>query len=70
MHKLGEIHKEQGSYREALEKYVQALMLLEQLGSPDAEKARHNLVRLREEVGEKAFAAALAELAAGRLVSG
>jgi hypothetical protein len=56
------IHQEQGSYREALEKWGQALMLLEQLGSPEAEKTRHNLARLREEMGEEAFAAALAEL--------
>jgi tetratricopeptide (TPR) repeat protein len=64
LHQLGMIHQEQGSYREALEKWVQALMLFEQLGSPDAEKARHNLALLREEMGEEAFAAALAELEA------
>ena len=62
LHQLGMIHQEQGSYREALEKWVQALTLWEQLGSPDAETARHNLILLREEVGEEAFAAALAEL--------
>jgi len=61
---LGTIHQEQGSYREALEKYVQALVLFERLGSPDAEKVRHNLALLREEMGEEAFAAALAELEA------
>jgi tetratricopeptide (TPR) repeat protein len=64
LHQLGTIHQEQGSYREALEKYVQALMLLEQLGSPDAAKAQSGLVLLREEMGEEAFAAALAELEA------
>ena len=62
LHQLGRIHELQGSYREALEKYVQALMLFEQLGSPDAEKARRSLARLREEMGEEAFAAVLAEL--------
>jgi len=62
LHQLGMIHQEQESYREALEKWVQALTLWEQLGSPDAEKARHNLARLREEMGEEAFAATLAEL--------
>jgi tetratricopeptide (TPR) repeat protein len=62
LHQLGMIHQEQGSYREALEKWVQALTLWEQLGSPDAETARHNLALLREEMGEEAFAAALAEL--------
>ena len=56
------IHQEQGSYREALEKWVQALMLFERLGSPDAEKARRNLARLQEEMGDEAFAAALAEV--------
>ena len=62
---LGTIHQEQGHYREALEKYAQALMLFEQLGSPYAEKTRRNLARLREEMGEEAFAAALAELGIG-----
>jgi tetratricopeptide (TPR) repeat protein len=62
LHQLGMIHQEQGSYREALEKYVQALMLLEQLGSSDVQIARRGLARLREEMGEEAFAAALAEL--------
>jgi tetratricopeptide (TPR) repeat protein len=59
---LGTIHQEQGHYREAVEKYAQALMLFEQLGSPDAQKARIALARLREEMGEEAFTAALAEL--------
>ena len=56
------IHQGRGNYREALEKYVQALTLFEQLGSPDAAKARRSLALLREEMGEEAFAAALAEL--------
>ncbi len=59
---LGRVHQEQGGRREALEKYVQALMLFEQLGSPDAQIARNDLARLRDEMGEEAFAAALAEL--------
>jgi tetratricopeptide (TPR) repeat protein len=62
LHQLGRIHQKQGSYREALEKYVQALMLWEQLESPDAQIAQSDLARLREEMGEEAFAAALAEL--------
>ena len=62
LHQLGMIHQEQGSYRKALEKYAQALMLFEQLGSPDARIARNNMARLQEEMGEEAFAAALAEL--------
>jgi tetratricopeptide (TPR) repeat protein len=62
LHQLGRIHQKQGSYHEALEKYVQALMLLEQLESPDARIAQSDLAGLREEMGEEAFAAALAEL--------
>jgi tetratricopeptide (TPR) repeat protein len=61
LHQLGMIHQKRGSYREALEKYVQALMLLEQLESPDARIAQSDLARLREEMGEEAFAAALEE---------
>ena len=41
---------------------MQALMLLEQLGSPDAEKARRSLAQLRAKMGAEAFDAALAEL--------
>lgn len=66
LYQLGMLHEEQESYSEALEKHVQALMLFEQLGSPDAQIARRSLARLREEMGEKAFVAALAELAADR----
>jgi tetratricopeptide (TPR) repeat protein len=64
LNQLGRIHQLQGNYREALKKYAQALMLFEQLGSPDAESARHNIALLRDEMGEEAFAAALAELGA------
>jgi tetratricopeptide (TPR) repeat protein len=64
LHQLGMIHQEQESYREALEKWVQALVLFEQLESPDAQITRRKLARLRGEIGEEAFAAALAELEA------
>jgi tetratricopeptide (TPR) repeat protein len=64
LHQLGMIHQEQKSYREALEKWVQALVLFEQLESPDAQITRRKLARLRGEIGEEAFAAALAELEA------
>jgi tetratricopeptide (TPR) repeat protein len=62
LHQLGRIHQLQGHYRVALGEYVQALMLFEQLGSPDARIARNSLAVLRDEMGEEAFAAALAEL--------
>ena len=62
LNRLGSINYFQGSYREGLEKCAQALMLFDQLGSPGAQVVRNNLVLLREKMGEKAFAAALAEL--------
>jgi len=36
LHQLGRIHEEQKSYAEAFEKYTKALVMFEQLGSPDA----------------------------------
>ena len=62
---LGQIHEEQGSYHEALEKYLTCLSFEEELGVPGAHMTRQTIARLREEMGEEAFAAALAELGVG-----
>jgi hypothetical protein len=61
---LGMLFEEQGADAQAVQCMAQAFVILEQLGSPDREKAGRALASLREKMGEQTFEEALREAAA------
>jgi tetratricopeptide (TPR) repeat protein len=59
LHNLGRLFEDEGDYVQAVQYVAQAFVIFNQLGSPDREIAGRTLARLREVMGEEAFAAAL-----------
>jgi tetratricopeptide (TPR) repeat protein len=56
---LGILEEQEGQMSQAVAALAQAFALFEQLGAPEREQARRDLARLRQKIGDAAFAAAL-----------
>jgi tetratricopeptide (TPR) repeat protein len=57
LHQLGRLAEDEGDLPQAVALVAQAFVILGQLGSPDRNIAGRTLTRLREKMGESAFAA-------------
>ncbi|MCD4779258.1 MAG: tetratricopeptide repeat protein, partial [Candidatus Omnitrophica bacterium] len=60
---LGRLHEEQDKdYTSALEKYMRAYLIFKELQAPEAELAQKDMARIKENIGEDAFKAAIEEI--------